>query len=746
MVKLLYLFIFLFSASVHSNEIIDYSWKTVGSDHSPWQPFTPGSIEGFKTVDLEGKQVAVLDANATPNQDFIAFHQSLYQRIKGNRITLSGKIKTQDVSEHAGLWLRLDGSTGNLEFDNMIQKPIKGSQEWQEISVTLPLNNRTKSIYFGGLVIGTGKAWFDDLKLSIDDEVISSKHIFNHEIKPAEQEYAFHFGKPIDQSDLSQLQLTNTETFIKIWGLIKYNHNQVAAGNINMDKEFITLLPSILTATSTSEANELMASWLDTLGTINPCKDKCISDAEKALSEPALAWAIDQEKMGTELADKLLHIYKNRFFKEHFYLERAGNMTLFVNEVSYLDQQSGDLRMRLLTLARFWNTVHYFSPYNDLMSKPWQQKLPDLIVKLAKAKTHEQFFLATHYLLAANEDSHTQLNNVHLSFYESAFGGFFLPFVMERIDDKWVVNEVIDKQSKVKTGDIITAIGGVDLEATTQTLFPYMSASNDAVKFRQLSYFVNRVKTKSIEIEINGSKKLTEQALSGAELQQLTYNQEPTSLYDHPLTLTFDNRVGYINLAKANGENLNDIFAKFSKFDGIVLDLRNYPVFMPSTLLNKLSTSPYRFANFNVPTWNTPSTFSPINSNDGYFTPIYGNTVFKGRVIVLVDEKTQSRAEFTAMALRRLPKTLILGSQTAGTDGEAISLALPYAGWSTDITGLEVTGPEGAQVQKVGIIPDVVVEQKIEDLATQDDTQLNEAVKWIQSPEFLQKTPSKIQI
>ena len=42
---------------------------------------------------------------------------------------------------------------------------------------------------------------------------------------------------------------------------------------------------------------------------------------------------------------------------------------------------------------------------------------------------------------------------------------------------------------------------------------------------------------------------------------------------------------------------------------------------------------------------------------------------YKGKVCVLVNEETQSQAEFTTMAFRKAPKALVMGSQTAGADG-----------------------------------------------------------------------------
>jgi hypothetical protein len=47
-------------------------------------------------------------------------------------------VKTQDVSGWAGLWMRVDNRAGRaIAFYNSVDKPIKGSTDWQERSVVL---------------------------------------------------------------------------------------------------------------------------------------------------------------------------------------------------------------------------------------------------------------------------------------------------------------------------------------------------------------------------------------------------------------------------------------------------------------------------------------------------------------------------------------------------------------------------------------------------------------------------------
>src|SRR5690606_5274248 len=118
-------------------------------------------------------------------------------------------------------------------------------------------------------------------------------------------------------------------------------------------------------------------------------------------------------------------------------------------------------------------------------------------------------------------------------------------------------------------------------------------------------------------------------------------------------------------------------------------------------------------------------TFGNIN-NPGEFN--YSDTVeipkptetYKGKLIVLVNEFTQSQAEYTAMAFRAGDNTTIIGSTTAGADGDMSSIVLP-GGLKTSISGIGVYYPDGTPTQRIGIIPDIVVKPTIKGIKNGKD-------------------------
>ena len=80
----------------------------------------------------------------------------------GKRMRFSAHVKVRDVSDWAGLWMRVDGEAGcgnALAFDNMNARPIRGSKDWTRYDIVLDVAKEAKSICLGLLLQGKGEAW-----------------------------------------------------------------------------------------------------------------------------------------------------------------------------------------------------------------------------------------------------------------------------------------------------------------------------------------------------------------------------------------------------------------------------------------------------------------------------------------------------------------------------------------------------------------------------------------------------------
>ncbi len=91
-------------------------------------------------------------------------------RYLGKRIKYSAFVKTSELEKWAGLWIRVDGDEYRpISFDNMADRPIKGTTNWTEYNAVIDIPINSDKIYFGFLISGNGKIYLDNPKFEIVD-------------------------------------------------------------------------------------------------------------------------------------------------------------------------------------------------------------------------------------------------------------------------------------------------------------------------------------------------------------------------------------------------------------------------------------------------------------------------------------------------------------------------------------------------------------------------------------------------
>lgn len=91
----------------------------------------------------------------------------------GKRIKMTAYIKSENLSDWSGMWMRVDSrqTKHSLSFDNMEDRPIKGTNDWTKCEIILDVPNESGKLSYGVLLIGTGKVWFDNIAFEIVDEL-----------------------------------------------------------------------------------------------------------------------------------------------------------------------------------------------------------------------------------------------------------------------------------------------------------------------------------------------------------------------------------------------------------------------------------------------------------------------------------------------------------------------------------------------------------------------------------------------
>ena len=130
-----------------------------------------GKASGY----LQSRTVIEKDEFATMMQQFKA------DNYRGKRIKLSCFVKSEEVQQFAGMWMRIDNQSGDvLQFDNMSNRPIVGTQEWNYCSIVLNVPKESAIISFGVLLQGKGKVWVDQFAFNevTDDTETTNLELF----------------------------------------------------------------------------------------------------------------------------------------------------------------------------------------------------------------------------------------------------------------------------------------------------------------------------------------------------------------------------------------------------------------------------------------------------------------------------------------------------------------------------------------------------------------------------------------
>jgi hypothetical protein len=99
---------------------------------------------------------------------------------QGKRVRWTGYLRSETITTgtaegRAGLWMNVNGSmlgfdpgqTAMLALDNMMDRPVIGTTDWQRYEVVLDVPPGAERIAFGAALDGPGKVWVDDVRLEV---------------------------------------------------------------------------------------------------------------------------------------------------------------------------------------------------------------------------------------------------------------------------------------------------------------------------------------------------------------------------------------------------------------------------------------------------------------------------------------------------------------------------------------------------------------------------------------------------
>mgnify|MGYP000122739726 CR=1 FL=1 len=96
-----------------------------------------------------------------------------------------------------------------------------------------------------------------------------------------------------------------------------------------------------------------------------------------------------------------------------------------------------------------------------------------------------------------------------------------------------------------------------------------------------------------------------------------------------------------------------------------------------------------------------------------------------------MNERTQSLAEYMIMMFRDADNTVVMGSNSVGSDGNLAYLYAPE-GNILQFSGIGILTAEGEQTQRIGLSPDIYVEPTIAGIREGRDELIEAAIQYIE--------------
>lgn len=557
-------------------------------------------------------------------------------------------------------------------------------------------------------------------------------------------------------------QNKNIDGFIKVWGIVKYRSPNSVAGKFDADKVFLANIAAIKNA-NFKEYNDILLKIIDDAG-LPTTQKKAGYECNDCLNKNESYKWINSRLYTTAVKSKLEDLSQSlNQTEDHHYINKVNYESEIKNEASNSAYNSfTDPSINLLALAKSWCAIEYLFPYKYQMDKNSYQILKEMIPIFSAISSRASYEKAILLLETNINDTHaagflSQLKSKAEIFKISHYPPFDYQCSAAGIVIKSFLNDSLANNSSLKKGDVIVEINSIKTKNWLAERMKLLPASNLSVKYRLLSsdwqgntyaFYNSNADVLAVKVKRQGkilSLKLNMLNLRNKGVLNVINDYIKKNIALDEAVKPLENIGNDITVIRG-GYYLDKYFPqneaeelKFSKElqskKALIFDMRKYPsgglfyYYIPMAL----GKTSFEFAKYYKANVKDPSTFIKLGGKELYLSKDLkeGKNLYQGKIVILTNENTQSKGEWFTMMLSQLNNnTTIIGSQTAGADGDLKSLHLP-GGYKFIFTGNGIFYPNDKETQRIGIKPDILFKPTIADLSGMEDAHLARAVKFI---------------
>lgn len=398
-------------------------------------------------------------------------------------------------------------------------------------------------------------------------------------------------------------------------------------------------------------------------------------------------------------------------------------------EKPYPEMQLPTLAWRQLAAIKLWAVGDAFFPYKEGMAQPWNDSLVHALRQMKEVDSPVDYALALQRMAATLQDSHVMMVSAALNKHL----GTAAPEVrLARVEGRIAVTSLdaggAARQAGLLAGDVVLSVDGEEAEPRARRLADLLGGSTPAGRDRNgLQALLRGAEDKAAVLQVErGDGQVRTVSLARRRLAPTVRDPSAT-----PYRL-LDARIGYLDLDLLQPQQLDAMFDALGQTESLILDMRGYPKVPFQLLAERLNLRGVR----PVATIARP-VLSPQRNGSTREVQVQTTVAprfapYRGKLIMLINEHTQSRAEHSAMFFDAVAPLTFIGSPTAGANGDITDTILP-GNIQLLFSGQEIRHADGRPLQRVGIQPHIPSAPTLAGLRAGRDDVLDRAIAFARS-------------
>ncbi|MDQ6611477.1 MAG: S41 family peptidase, partial [Gemmatimonadota bacterium] len=402
---------------------------------------------------------------------------------------------------------------------------------------------------------------------------------------------------------------------------------------------------------------------------------------------------------------------------------------------------------RLLGAFKLWGTVRDFHAYRELNDENIDAALVRIIPRVEASKDADSYAGAMLDFASVLDDAQATLSSPAITQH---LGAAWAPFRARWIEGRAIVTSVASnadgRTSGLAVGDEITAADGYPMPAYVAEHRRYGAASNDWTRMRNIMEILPRGNPGEASYRARDANSRDRQLTITRTIENAA-KLPATERYGTAVWRELAGEIGYIDLDRATPAGIDSAFKSFAQTKAIVLDARAPTVRsdqlsaaltgivqrvsqQPAVVIDRqairISTAPCSPAE-------PPQLASCLQERRQFDNVMYADTShrYRGRIVLLIDERTQGALEQFGLALESVSNALFIGTPSAGASGSVTAVKLPGL-MTLSFSGSEIRHADGRQLQRVGLTPQVDVHPTVKGVRAGTDEVLERALQYLQ--------------